>query len=60
MRILQEIVRVITDPRLFNNVMIWLSFASSVRWLIAGNGPQALYWGLAGMITYTVTYLLRG
>jgi len=47
----------LTDPRLFSDIMAVLSLASGIRWAIAGNTAQAVYWILACGITFTVTHL---
>jgi hypothetical protein len=48
--------QLITDPRLFNFVIMTLYALSAVRWLISGSYADACYWASALAITLTVTF----
>jgi hypothetical protein len=49
-------VRILSDPRLFNFVIMALYTMSAVRWASAGKWADACYWLSALAITATVTF----
>lgn len=49
-------MRLLTDPRLFNFVIMGLYALNVCRWAIAGKPADALYWLSALGITATVTF----
>jgi hypothetical protein len=50
----------LSDPRLFNIVIMLLFAASAVRWAFAGNYWQALYWSASLVITLAATRTMNG
>lgn len=49
-------MRILSDPRIFNFVIMALYAASVVRWAYAGRWADACYWLSALAITATVTF----
>lgn len=49
----------LSDPRLFPSVIMFLYACSSIRWFFAKNVGQGLYWIFAFGITFTVTFLME-
>lgn len=47
----------ITDPRLFNIVILILFGITTLRWACAGNLKQTLYFGGAFVLNYAITFL---
>ena len=47
------------NPVWFNYLLMTLYVLNSANWLIAKNGPQALYWFAAFLITVAVTWGLK-
>jgi hypothetical protein len=47
---------ILTDPRIFNFILIGLYALNIGRWLIHGNPLAALYWFGAFVITIAVTW----
>ena len=52
-------LRLFTDPRLFNCVILTLYAAAALRWFVAGKFGDGMYWVSAFMITFTVTFLMK-
>lgn len=50
-------IRLLTDPKLFNYVIMILYFLNALRWLVAGKPADVCYWLSALAITATVTFL---
>lgn len=48
-----------TDPALFNYLILALQVAAAVRWTLAGNWNQALYWWSAVGVVWAVTNIGR-
>lgn len=46
----------LSDPRLFNYVLIALNGCATLRWLAAGNWWAAGYWGCAAGLNVVVTF----
>ena len=46
----------LSDPRIFNYIVLSLYGASTARWLCAGKYWDALYWFGAFIITSAVTF----
>lgn len=46
------------DPRLFPCVILFLYACTSIRWFVAGNVGQGVYWIAAFLITFSVTFLM--
>lgn len=49
----------ISDPRIFNWLVVALFAAASVRWMFAGHLWQSLYWALGASINAVVTMGFR-
>jgi len=49
-------MKFLTDPKLFNYLILGLYAASCVRWAIAGKWVDVCYWLSALAITCTVTF----
>jgi hypothetical protein len=52
-------MRALTDPRLFNYVIMGLYALNAVRWALAGKPADVCYWLSALGITLTVTFGYR-
>jgi hypothetical protein len=47
---------ILSDPRLFNYIIISLYAINTVRWAFAGSWGDTLYWAAALQITAAVTW----
>jgi hypothetical protein len=47
---------ILTDPRIFNFVIMTLYALSALRWFVAGKYADGFYWCSALAITLTVTF----
>lgn len=45
----------LTDPKLFNYIILVLFALAAIRWAFAGNIPQAGYWASAFALNVFVT-----
>jgi hypothetical protein len=52
-------VKLFTDPKLFNYVIMSLYLASAIRWSVAHKWADMCYWLSALAITATVTFLYK-
>lgn len=50
-------MKFLSDPRLFNILILVLFACATVRWAFAGSLKQSLYWGGALILNYAVTFL---
>lgn len=48
--------KLLSDPRLFNYLLIILFALCSVRWAIARSWPDTLYWGFGCALNAVVTW----
>ena len=46
----------LSDPRLLNYAMIALSTLAALRWLIAGELNDTLYWSAAAVLNSAITF----
>lgn len=46
----------LSDPRIFNYIIMTLFAAAAVRWAFAGSWQQTLYWAASVLLTITVTF----
>lgn len=49
------VLKIISDPKIFNYLIIFLFICAGIRWGIAGNFWQALYWTCGAGINIAVT-----
>lgn len=49
----------LSDPRLFNYLMLTLNTLNAMRWIYEGNYGLAWYWASAASITAAVTFGLK-
>ena len=49
-------MNILTDPKIFNYVIMVLYILNAVRWLFHGSYADACYWVSAFFITATVTW----
>jgi hypothetical protein len=49
-------MRLLTDPAIFNYVIMTLYGVNAIRWLCAGKCADAIYWTGALIITSAVTF----
>jgi hypothetical protein len=52
-------MKLLTDPRIFNFLIMALYLCSAVRWAFAGRIADVCYWLSALAITATVTFLYK-
>ncbi len=52
-------MKFLTDPRLFNFVIMTMYGLNIVRWAVAGKLADVCYWASALAITATVTFLYK-
>lgn len=45
-----------SDPRIFNYVILGMFCVAAVRWAIAGHWGQTLYWASSAALTVAVTW----
>jgi hypothetical protein len=50
-------MKYLSDPRLFNIVILVLFALATIRWAFAGSLKQSLYWGGAFILNYAITFL---
>jgi hypothetical protein len=53
-------IRILSDPKLFNCIILGLYTCAAIRWFVAGRFGDGMYWVSAFMITFTVTFLMGG
>lgn len=46
----------LSDPKIFNYVILILFLCSTVRWIVAGSWGDALYWFSSFLINVAVTW----
>lgn len=51
------IFRLISDPRIFNVVILIMFAAATIRWGFNGNMKQTVYWASAFVLNYAVTFM---
>jgi hypothetical protein len=51
-------LKIISDPKLFNCIIMGLYAIAAVRWFSVGKFGDGMYWVSAFMITFTVTFLM--
>lgn len=51
--------RLLTDPRVFNYLIMCLYMLNALRWMISGKWSDVAYWLSACAITATVTWGYR-
>lgn len=49
-------INILTDPRIFNFIIIALFLIAGIRWTFAGDYWQALYWYCGFGINIAVTF----
>lgn len=54
---LQGLKAILTNPQIFNWVILCLYLASGIRWAIVGNTGQSLYAAGAVLIIYSLTLM---
>ena len=47
----------LSDPRLFNALIISMFLAASVRWAFEKNWPQTFYWLSAAFLNVAVSFM---
>jgi hypothetical protein len=52
------LLKAISDPKIFNCIILFLYSCAAVRWFVAGKFGDGMYWVSAFMITFTVTFLM--
>lgn len=52
-------LRLLTDPRIFNYVIIVLYALNTLRWAVERRLADVCYWASAMAITLTVTFLYK-
>lgn len=53
------VLEMIKDPRFFPCVLLFLYICSSIRWFVAKDVGQGVYWIAAFLITFSVTFLMK-
>jgi hypothetical protein len=53
---MNNMIKIITDPRFFNYVIMSLYVINATRWAISGKWGDVSYWFAAAMITASVTW----
>ena len=49
-------MKFLSDPRLFNFVLLALYILNMCRWALAKNGPQSVYWLGAALLNGAITW----
>lgn len=52
-------MNILTNPMAFNWLIIILFIGASIRWVFAGNIPQAGYWASAAVLNVFVTLMAK-
>ena len=47
------------DPKIFNCIILFLYSCAALRWFVAKDFGNGMYWVSAFMITFTVTFLMK-
>lgn len=56
---LQTLIAFIKNPKFFPNLIMFLYACTSTRYFAAKDVGHGVYWIAAGLITYSVTYLIK-
>jgi hypothetical protein len=49
-------LRLLSDPRLFNCMLLFLNLCAAVRWAASGRWWNAVYWLAAFTLTFVITF----